>query len=50
MPIDHKDLVAAGSPIVATLTLSQLNQLTGLVGGVLGIVYLLWKWSREAKK
>ena len=50
MPIDHKDLVAASSPIVANLTLSQLNQVTGLVGGVLGIIYLLWKWKRESSK
>lgn len=50
MPIDHKDLIVASSPLVANVTLSQLNQITGLVGGVLGIAYLLWKWKRESGK
>jgi hypothetical protein len=50
MNITPKDLVAASSPVVASLTLTQLNQLTGLVGGVLGIAYLLWKWRKESGK
>jgi hypothetical protein len=50
MSIDHKDLLAASTPIVANLTLSQWNQVTGLIGGILGIAYLLWKWRTESGK
>ena len=49
-PLDHKDILAAATPSVASLTLSQVNQLTGIIGGVLGILYLLWKWQKEAGK
>jgi hypothetical protein len=37
-------------PPVASLTLGHLNSLVGIVGGLLGIAYLIWKWCREAKK
>ena len=53
-PVNYtpSDVVAAiGSPVaVATITLADCNTFVAFVGGVLGIVYLLWKWRREARK
>lgn len=48
--ITSRDFATAGVPAVASLTLSQVNSFIGIVGGLLGIAYLLWKWKREAKK
>jgi len=44
-----KDYIVAGTPVAASITLSQVNQVAALVGTLLGIAYLLWKWWREAK-
>ena len=44
------DVTAAIIPTAATISLSQLNTLVGIVGGLLGIAYLLWKWHHEASK
>lgn len=44
-----KDLAVAAIPTTATITLSQVNQLFGIIGGALGIAYLIWKWNKEAK-
>lgn len=35
---------------IATLSLQRINEVVALVGGILGIAYLLWKWRREASK
>jgi hypothetical protein len=45
-----RDILVAGTPAVASITLSQVNQIAGLIASVLGILYLLWKWRREACK
>ena len=50
MNLKTGDLIAAGTPSVAFLTLSQWNQLLGIIGTLLGIAYLVWKWRKEAKK
>ena len=47
--LQAKDYIVAGTPAVASITLSQVNQVAGLVATLLGIAYLLWKWRREAK-
>ena len=44
-----KDYIVAGTPVMASVTLGQVNQVAALVGTLLGIAYLLWKWRREAK-
>ena len=44
-----KDYIVAGTPVAASITHSQVNQVAALVGTLLGIAYLLWKWRREAK-
>lgn len=50
MMLHPRDILIAGTPAVASITLSQVNQVVGLVASVLGICYLLWKWRREACK
>ena len=47
--LQAKDYIVAGTPVAASITLSQVNQVAALVGTILGIAYLLWKWWREAK-
>ena len=47
--LQAKDYIVAGTPVAASITLSQVNQVAALVGTLLGIAYLLWKWRREAK-
>jgi hypothetical protein len=47
--LQAKDYIVAGTPAVASITLGQVNQVAALVGTLLGIAYLLWKWRREAK-
>lgn len=44
------DYIAAAVPLIANLTLDQINGIIAAVGGILGIAYLLWKWRREARK
>lgn len=48
--LQPRDIIAATTPVAASITLTQINQVVGLIGTVLGIVYLLWKWHREASK
>lgn len=45
-----RDILAATTPVAASVTLTQINQVAGLIGTVLGILYLIWKWHREARK
>jgi hypothetical protein len=45
-----RDIFVAGTPAVASITLSQVNQVAGLIASILGILYLLWKWKKEAGK
>ena len=44
----EKDILTASIPTAATLTLSQIHLFVGIVGGLVGIAYLIWKWRREA--
>ena len=43
----EKDILTAAVPTAATLTLSQINSLVGIIGGLVGIAYLIWKWRKE---
>lgn len=45
-----KDLATAATPVVAWTSLSQVNDVAALVGTLLGIAFLLWRWKREADK
>lgn len=43
------DLIAASMPTVSATVVAQANQWAGLIGSLVGIVYLLWRWRREAR-
>ena len=44
------DILAASVPTVSATLVAQANQWAGLIGSLLGIVYLLWRWRREASQ
>jgi len=48
-PDNTKALLTAATPTIAMLSLSQVNEVAALVGSLLGIAFLLWRWRREAK-
>ena len=51
MNADHtKAVLTASTPAAAMVSLSQVNEVAALVGTLLGIAFLLWRWRREAQK
>ena len=44
-----KDILTAATPIIAMLSLGQINEIAALIGSVLGIAFLIWRWRREAR-
>jgi hypothetical protein len=50
MNADHtKAILTAATPIAAMVSLSQINEVAGLVGTLLGIAFLLWRWRKQWK-
>jgi ABC-type enterobactin transport system permease subunit len=43
------DILAAAAPTVSATLVAQANQIVGMIGSLLGIAYLLWRWRREAR-
>jgi hypothetical protein len=43
------DIIAAAAPTVSATVVAQANQIVGMIGSLLGIAYLLWRWRREAR-
>lgn len=50
MNSQEKDILVAAIPTTASFTLSQINNLVGIIGGLIGIAYLIWKWRKEANR
>ena len=46
----EKDILTAAIPTTASFTLSQINSVIGIIGGLVGIAYLIWKWKKESNK
>ena len=49
-PDNTKAILTAATPTIAMVSLSQVNEVAALVGTLLGIAFLLWRWRREAQK
>jgi hypothetical protein len=50
MNADHtKAILTAATPAAAMISLSQVNEVAGLVGTLLGIAFLLWRWHKQWK-
>ena len=45
-----KAILTAATPTIAMISLSQVNEVAALIGSLLGIAFLLWRWRREAKR
>ncbi len=45
--IKPADAIAAITPPVATITMSQVNAYLGFLTGVASLGYLLWRWRRD---
>ena len=45
-----KATLTAATPAAAMVSLSQVNEVAALVGTLLGIAFLLWRWRREARR
>jgi hypothetical protein len=50
MNSQEKDILVAAIPTTASFTLSQINSVIGIIGGLIGIAYLIWKWRKEANR
>ena len=50
MHLTTKDLFVAAIPTVSSAALGTINQLVGIIGGLIGIAYLAWKWNKESKE
>jgi hypothetical protein len=50
MNADHtKAILTAATPAAAMVSLSQVNEVAALVGTLLGIAFLLWRWRKQWK-
>jgi hypothetical protein len=50
MKVTPTDIGIASMPPIASITLGHINSLVGIVGGLLGIAYLLWRWKRDVRR
>jgi hypothetical protein len=44
-----KAILIAATPAAAMVSLSQVNEVAALLGTLLGIAFLLWRWRRQWK-
>ena len=45
-----KDVLTAATPTIAMVSLGQINEIAALIGSILGIAFLIWRWQREIAK
>ena len=50
MNLSAKDLLVASVPTVTSTALGAVNQVVGIIGGLLGVAYLIWKWRKESRQ
>ena len=48
-PDNAKALLTAATPAAAMVSLSQVNEVAALIGTLLGIAFLLWRWHKQWK-
>ena len=46
---DIRATLTAATPAAAMVSLSQVNEVAALVGTLLGIAFLLWRWRKQWK-
>ena len=44
-----EDVLTGCFPAFATITLSEVHQLAGIFGALVGAGYVIWKWRMDAK-
>ncbi len=44
-----EDILTGCFPAFATITLSEIHQLAGIAGALIGAAYVIWKWRMDAK-
>jgi hypothetical protein len=50
MTLDNtKAFLTAATPTIAMVSLAQINEVAALVGSLLGIAFLLWRWRKQWK-
>lgn len=50
MNLDNtKAFLTAATPTIAMVSLAQINEVAALVGSLLGIAFLLWRWHKQWK-
>ena len=50
MTSDHtRAVLTAATQSIAMLSLSQINEVAALVGTLLGIAFLIWRWRKQWK-
>jgi len=50
MSLDNtKAFLTAATPTIAMVSLAQINEVAALVGSLLGIAFLLWRWRKQWK-
>lgn len=44
------DIVFAAAPLLANLTLAEINEFLAFISGVSGLAFLYWRWWKSHKR